>query len=176
MARALTVGDEAPNFDLTSTEDVLLMLRDEVVRTAVVLYFFDSVEGDRVRDDLLAFARQWETLVESDVRVLGVSPAKVGPLKELQKELHLPFPLLADDRGFAAHYGLETVDEEGDAAAARPRIALVDRRQIVRWIETVDSSVESLMPALMKVIEALPSPAETLPRKVVNRLVDRWVN
>ncbi len=172
MARALTVGDEAPNFDLTSTEDVLLMLRDEVVRTAVVVYLFDTVEGEGVRDDLLAFARQWEALVEADVRVLGVAPAKVEPLKDLQKELHLPFPLLSDDRGFVAHYGVET----GGEAPGRPRVALVDRRQIVRWIETVDSSVEALMPALMKVVEGLPSPSESLPRKVVNRLVDRWVN
>ena len=29
----MSTGDEAPNFDLSSTEGVLLMLRDEVIRT-----------------------------------------------------------------------------------------------------------------------------------------------
>ena len=44
----LSPGDEAPNFDLTSTEDVVLMLRDEVSRTAALLYFFDvEAEGSR---------------------------------------------------------------------------------------------------------------------------------
>ena len=121
MARALAVGDEAPNFDLTSTEDVVLMLRDEVARTAVVLYFFADVEGDRVRDDLLAFARSWEDLVTADTRVLGVSPAKLPALKELQKELHLPFPLLTDDRGFSASYGLEPAQDDAGARAGARR-------------------------------------------------------
>lgn len=50
MARALAIGDVAPNFDLSSTEDVLLMLRDEAPRTAVLLYFFSpDAEGQLER-------------------------------------------------------------------------------------------------------------------------------
>ena len=40
MADRISIGDQAPDFDLTSTEGSLLMLRDEVPRTAVVLYVF----------------------------------------------------------------------------------------------------------------------------------------
>ena len=173
MAHSLSVGDEAPNFDLTSTEDVLLMLRDECVRTAVVLYFFQATEGDQVRDDLLSLARRWEKLTAVDARVLGVSPAKLPALKELQRELHLPFPLLSDDRGFAGAYGLAEVTEEAGPA---PVLAVVDRRQLLVLLETAAGSVESAMPDVLGSLAAMPSPAASLPRKVVNWWVDRWVN
>jgi len=173
MAQSLAVGDQAPNFDLTSTEDVVLMLRDECVRTAVVLYFFDSAEGDRVRDDLLSLARHWDTLAAADTRILGVSRAKVPALKALQKELHLPFPLLEDDRGFATAYGMAEAEEEVVPASV---LAAVDRYQALLLLEPVDDSVEAAMPQVLKVVKALPSPTASLPRKVVNGLVDRWVN
>ncbi len=172
MTRSLAVGDEAPNFDLTSTEDVLLMLRDECVRTAVVLYFFHDTEGDRVRDDLLALARRWEELATVNTRVLAVSRAKMPALKDLQKELHLPFPLLSDDRGFATVYGLaEPVEDEVPVAI----LAAVDRYQAL-LLHSAGESVETAMPDVLKALAALPSPTASLPRKVVNWWVDRWVN
>ncbi|MCZ6507394.1 MAG: redoxin domain-containing protein [Acidobacteria bacterium] len=173
MAQSLSVGDEAPNFDLTSTEDVLLMLRDECVRTAVVLYFFQATEGEAVRDDLLSLARRWEELTALDARVLGVSRAKLPALKELQKELHLPFPLLSDDRGFAGAYGLAEATDDGSPAGV---LTMVDRRQALVLLEAAAGSVESAMTEVLESLAALPSPAASLPRKVVNWWVDRWVN
>ena len=52
MPGTVSIGDTAPNFDLSSTEDALLMLKDEVIRTAVVLYFFADAGSERVRRDL----------------------------------------------------------------------------------------------------------------------------
>lgn len=173
MTTALAPGDDAPNFDLTSTEDVLLMLRDECVRTSLVLYFFHDAEGEQVRDDLLALARRWDDLTSVNARVLGVSRAKLPALKELQKELHLPFPLLTDDRGFAGIYGLE---EPSDDTVPRPVLAAIDRYQKLISLDTVDGSVEDAMPEVMKSLKALPSQTASLPRKVVNWWVDRWVN
>lgn len=172
---ALSIGDEAPNFDLTSTEDVLLMLRDECVRTAMVLYFFHDTEGDRVRDDLLALARRRDALAAADTRILGVSRAGMPQLKELQKELHLPFPLLNDDRGFASVYGLEETPD-GEERVPAPVLAAVDRFQVLVALEPAVESVDAAMPAVMESVKALPSPTASLPRKVVNRIVDRWVN
>lgn len=173
MTRALAVGDEAPNFDLTSTEDVLLMLRDECVRTSLVLYFFHDTEGEQVRDDLLSLARRWDELTQVNARVLGVSRAALPALKGLQKELHLPFPLLTDDRGFTALYGLA---EPTDETPARPVLAAVDRYEVLLSLATLDGSAEAALPEIMKSLKALPSQTASLPRKVVNWWVDRWVN
>lgn len=169
---ALAVGDEAPNFDLSSTEDVLLMLRDEVVRTAIVLYVCGATDGERVRADLLALARAAADLAEDHARVLVVSASGIEELKAVQRELHLPYPLLHDDRAFAVHYG---VFAEGEGEPS-PRVLVVDRTQRVAWLGGVGEGVEATLPAIRDAVRKLPSPSAGLPRQVVNRVVDRWVN
>lgn len=169
-------GREAPNFDLSSTEDVLLMLRDEVVRTAVVLYFF-AADDDRSRRDLSALAASRDALAEDGARILGVSPLKLPVLKELQKELGLPFPLLQDDRGFAARYGaLVSAEGEGEAEeSAAPALVAVDRYQKVLWAGT-PASVETEIAAVRSALSSLPRASDSLPSSVVNRWIDRLVH
>ena len=117
MAATLVVGTEAPNFDLTSTEDVVLMLRDEVPRMAVLLYFFDG-DDDRVQSDLKSLTAAQGKLKERGAVILGVSAAKVDALKELQRQLQVQFPLLADDREFSSKYGVVTASEDEPGAPA----------------------------------------------------------
>lgn len=168
----LAVGDEAPNFDLTSTEDVVLMLRDEITRTAALLYFFD-VEHERCRADLAALAEARSRLGRHRARVLAIAGAKADVLKSLQSELGLPFPLLADDRGFAAHYGVEPAAE---GAAAEPAMFVVDRRQRVVWEDNPAPPVAETLDEVEKALDALPGPTSNYPGSVVNRVVNWWVN
>lgn len=165
-------GRVAPNFDLSSTEDVLLMLQDEVVRTAVVLYFF-AEDDERSRRDLAVLASARDELAEGDARILGVSPTKLPALKELQKELGLPFPLLHDDRGFAARYGALVTD--GEDSVAEPALVVVDRHQKVLWSGT-PASVESEIESVRSALSSLPRPSASLPSSVVNRWIDRFVH
>ncbi len=165
----LNPGDEAPNFDLTSTEDVLLMLADEVVRTAIVLYVCGEVASERVRGDLRALAARRDRLAEASARILVVSPAPLAELKAVQRELALPFPLLHDDRAFSARYGVAGAEGE-------PALFLVDRRQRLAWAAQPAAAVAEALPELEKFVAALPSPTASLPRSVVNRLIDRIVN
>lgn len=168
----LATGDEAPNFDLTSTEDVVLMLRDEVSRTAALLYFFDA-EAEDSRAALEALAEAWPRLGRHRARVFGVSAAKPEALKELQAELDLPFPLLSDDRGFAAHYGVEPA-AEGESPA--PALFVVDRRQRIAWAANPAPPMEEALAAVDKALASLPGPASNYPGSVVNRVVNWWVN
>jgi hypothetical protein len=100
MADRISIGDQAPNFDLTSTEGSLLMLRDEVPRTAVVLYFFSDPASERTRRDLQALGAKKQDLKKLHAKALAVSRAELLSLQKLQAELKLPFPLLHDDRDF----------------------------------------------------------------------------
>jgi len=169
----ISIGDEAPNFDLTSTEDALLMLRDEVIQSAIVLYFFSDLTGDRTRRDLEALNRHLDPLGRLRARVLAVSPAKIDELKKLQAERKLLFPLLHDDRDFSARYGV-TAPEEGKAAA--PALVVVSRKQRVLWLANPVAAVEDALPQVEKLLKDLPSPTASYPRKIINRFVDRWVN
>jgi len=172
MAVTLVVGEEAPNFDLTSTEDVVLMLRDEVPRMAVLLYFFTG-DGDRVRSDLKSLAGCQKRLKQDGAVILGVSPAKIDVLKSLQKELGLPFPLLTDDRDFSSLYGLAATPEE---EAAPPALYLVGRDQKVLWRACPVTSVDGALGDVEGALQAHASRLVNYPNTVVNRVVNWWVN
>lgn len=172
MAATLVVGAEAPNFDLSSTEDVVLMLRDEVPRMAVLLYFFDG-DGDPARSDLKCLAGVQRKLKERGAVILGISPAKVAALKELQRDLHLEFPLLNDDRDFSSQYGV-VADSEGESAA--PALFLVDRNQQILWMACPAPSVEGALGDIDKALQTLPDQMANYPKTIVNRVVNWWVN
>jgi peroxiredoxin len=173
MTSAISLGDEAPNFDLSSTEGCVLMLRDEVIRTAVVLYFFADPESDRVERDLSALSRRRDGLARLRTKVLAVAPLPMARLLGLQRSLDLRFPLLRDDRDFSRLYGVAAA-AEGQPPA--PALVVVDRRQRVRWLANPVAGAADALPQIEKLLAALPSPTASYPRRVVNRLVDRWVN
>lgn len=172
MSPTLQPGELAPDFDLASTEDAMLMLRDEVPRTPVLLYLFSESNAERAKADLAALKEGHASLAKAEVKVLAISPLGLDELKKVQAELALPFPLLHDDRKLAAAYGLAgPEDEVGSEAIA----VLVGRDQKVLWIEDPAPPMEEGVAAALA---ALPGVSSTVnyPRKVINRLVDRWVN
>jgi len=173
MADRISIGDQAPNFDLTSTEGSLLMLRDEVPRTAVVLYFFSDPASERARRDLAALGAKKEDLKKLHAKVLAVSRADLASLQKLQAELKIPFPLLHDDRDFSGRYGLAAPAEGQETA---PALYVVNRQQNVLWLSNPVAAVEQAMPEVLKSLKDQGSPTGNYPRAVINRLVDRWVN
>jgi peroxiredoxin len=173
MSGQISIGDEAPNFDLSSTEDALLMLKDEVIRTAIVVYFFAEPANDRAHRDLDALNRGLDSLARVGARVLAVSPAKLDELKKLQVEHKLLFPLLHDDRGFSASYGVRPADE---GRSSDPALVVVNRRQRVLWLANPVSTVESALPQALAALKGLPSGTETYHKSVINGWVDRWIN
>jgi len=173
MPGLISIGDVAPNFDLSSTENAVLMLKDEVIRTALVIYFFGDPESERVRRDLDALSRWREPLRKLAAKVLAISPAKLDDLKRLQVSRKLLFPLLHDDRNFSASYGVIPA-EEGQPAA--PALVVVGRRQEIKWLANPVISAEDAIAQVEKLLKDLPSPTRSYPKSVVNRLIDRWVN
>ena len=165
MPGPISIGDEAPNFDLSSTEECLLMLKDEVVRTALVLYFFADPASERVLRDLDTLNAQLDSLVKRQVRVLAVSPVPLDALKALQRERKLLFPLLHDDRNFSAAYGV----------AAEPALVVVGRGREVRWIANPVAAVEPALPAVERALKGMPPATGSYPGSVINRWIDRRV-
>jgi peroxiredoxin len=172
MSFSVAIGDEAPDFDLCSTEDALVMLRDEVPRRAVVLYFFEDPASDRARRDLKSLREHRSALERLHASVLAVAPAAMETLKALCADLSLPFPLLRDDREFGQRYGVE----ESEGRAPAPALVVVSRRQRILWLANPVTSVEDAMPQVKRILKDQPSPTANYPRSIVNRWIDRWVN
>lgn len=171
MPGPVSIGDTAPNFDLSSTEDALLMLKDEVIRTAVVVYFFADPASDRVHRDLDALSRRVEDLRKRSVRVLAVSPAKLDDLKKLQADRKILFPLLHDDRNFSAAYGVTAPE----GRSADPALVVVGRRQDVKWLANPVASVGDALPQVEALLKNLPSPTKSYSKTVINAGIDWWV-
>ncbi|MEP7009858.1 MAG: redoxin domain-containing protein [Acidobacteriota bacterium] len=166
--RGPAIGETAPNFDLSSTEGVLLMLRDECVHSALVVYLAPALdEGAKL--DLAALGRAQDALGRLRARPLAILKAPMPQLLAAQKELGLLYPLLHDDRAFLPAYGVEA--ETG----AEPALFLIDRGQNVLWKANPAGSVEAVLPALLAKLKALPRTRPSFPRKVINRVVERWV-
>jgi len=163
----LSIADEAPNFDLSSTENAVLMLRDEVTQNAIVVYFFADPSDERARRDLDALNGHLDRLGQRSTRVLAVSPAKLDDLKKLQAERKLLFPLLHDDRNFSASYGVQP---------PAPALVVVSRKQRVLWLANPVAAVAEALPQVEKVLDDQPSPTKSYPKSVINRLVDKIVN
>lgn len=172
MPGPLSIGDEAPNFDLSSTEDAVLMLRDEVARNSAVVYFFADPSDPRAERDLDALNQHLDRLARRSARILAVSPAKLGDLKKLQAGRKLLFPLLHDDRNFSASYGVVALEEK----PAAPALVVVGRKQRILWLANPVAAVAEAMPQVDKVLEAQPSPAKSYPKSVINRLIDKMVS
>jgi len=172
VADKLAPGVEAPNFDLTSTEDVVLMLRDEIPRMAVILYFFADPASDRCRQDLQTLARAQNDLAEKRAVVLGISRLELDGLKQVQRDLNLRFPLLFDDRNFAAAYGVEAPEEE----EPDPALFVVDREQKIIWMANPVGSMDGALQEIAGVLQSQPAQTYHYPSKVVNRVVNWWVN
>ena len=169
MPRALGIGDRAPNFDLASTEDVVLMLRDEVPRTPVLLFFFGQVEA--AKPELEALREVARELAATGVKVMAVSHTSLDELKEVQKELRLGFPLLHDDRNLSAAFGAGAASESESPAMI---LVLVGKDQKVLWSDHAPVAVDAIRIAATAA-QKIP-PTVNYPRKVINRLVGFWVN
>lgn len=169
----LSIADEAPNFDLSSTENAVLMLRDEVARNAVVVYLFADPSDARAQRDLDALNQHLDRLARLNARVLAVSPAKLDDLKKLQADRKLLFPLLHDDRNFSAAYGVAPTEE---GKPAPPALVVVSRKQRILWLANPVVSVAEAMPQVEKILEDQPSPTKSYPKSVINRLIDKIVN
>lgn len=166
--RGPAIGETAPNFDLSSTEGVLLMLRDECVHSALVVYLSAALD-ERAKGDLAALGRAQDALGRLRARPLAIFKAPMPQLLAAQKELGLLFPLLTDDRSFLAAYGIEP--ESG----GEPALFVIDRGQKVLWKANPAGTIEAALPALLAKLKALPSARASYPRKVINRVVERWV-
>lgn len=166
MTLTAELGAGAPNFDLASTEGVVIMLRDEVPRSGVVLYLFSGDADEQVEKDLLALEAKRASIASSSSRILALSNLELDALAGLQARLGLGYPLLHDDREFLIAYG---VSEQGGNRA----LFLVGHDETIRWTARPLDTVESAIDGLLAALAALPRSTANYPKSILNWLIDR---
>lgn len=101
----LTVGQPAPDFELTSdngTKVKLSALRGQ----RVVVYFYPKDDTPGCTKEACGFRDAWKELQKRGVVVLGVSPDSAESHQRFRAKYRLPFALLSDpDRKVMQRYG-----------------------------------------------------------------------
>ena len=141
-ADQVTVGDVAPEFELSDQDGQLHSLEDYRDQW-VVLYFYPkddtpgcTTEACEFRDNIFAFKR-------INAQILGVSLDDVESHQKFAEKHGLPFPLLADTEGDAAEaYGVKT-KMSGMTVAKRQTFVINPQGEIAKHYEKVDPAEHS---------------------------------
>ena len=141
-AEQVSVGDAAPEFELSDQDGQLHSLEDYRDQW-VVLYFYPkddtpgcTTEACEFRDNIFAFKR-------INAQILGVSLDDVESHQKFAEKHGLPFPLLADTEGDAAEaYGVKT-KKSGMTVAKRQTFVINPRGEIAKHYEKVDPAEHS---------------------------------
>lgn len=108
-ASKLSVGDNAPDFTLQSTEGKTLSLGDFADRRAVVLYFYPKADTPGCTKEACGFRDAIAQYKKLNLAVLGISPDPKADIDKFAGKYSLNFPLLADaDHAVCEKYGVWT--------------------------------------------------------------------
>lgn len=111
----LTVGTEAPDFELPDQHGEPVRLSDYEGET-VVLYFYPQAGTEGCTTEACSFRDNWDAFQEVGVQVLGLSTDTIEDNAAFASEENLPFPVLSDPEGEVADayesFGTVEVDDE----------------------------------------------------------------
>jgi len=100
-----TVGQPAPEFSLHDQHDKLHTLQD-FRGQYLVLYFYPRDDTPGCTEEACTFRDDLQQLTELNAQVVGISVDDSYSHAAFAEKYHLPFPLLADNKGLVAdRYG-----------------------------------------------------------------------
>ncbi len=120
----IDAGEMLPQFRLPAAGGGVVQLWDYKQRKRLILLALHAPECPDCRQLLKAFAANYAAFREEEAEVLALFPASLEAVEQLQQELHLPFPLLADEQG-EVQRRLASWDEGGGPPL--PTLIVADR-------------------------------------------------
>jgi peroxiredoxin Q/BCP len=97
--KKVRVGDRAPDFTLPDQAGTPVRLRDLLVRSTVVLYFYPKDETPGCTREAHAFRDSYDRFSAAGAEVVGISSDSVASHRRFAARHALPFLLLSDRGG-----------------------------------------------------------------------------
>jgi peroxiredoxin Q/BCP len=154
MAKALQIGDPAPDFDLPGDSGKQVRLSDFRGRR-VIVYFYPKDDTPGCTTQACGFRDEYPQIEERNGVVIGISPDGVESHRKFKTKFKLPFILLADqDHKVAEAYGVWgekslygrkymgilrshfVIDEHGKIADAQVKVSPKD--SVKRALEAIE--------------------------------------
>lgn len=102
----LSIGDQAPDFELLDSEEKLVKLSD-FRGQRVILFFYPKAGTSGCTTQACGFRDSFPKIEAADATVVGVSPDSPEALAKWKAKESLPYPLLSDpDHKVAEIYGV----------------------------------------------------------------------
>ena len=105
-ARAVDVGQKAPEFEATDDQGQPWKSSDHVGKGVVVVYFYPAAMTPGCTKEACDFTASMPDFGKAGLTVLGISPDAPAKLAKFREKEHIAFPLLSDqDRAVHTAYG-----------------------------------------------------------------------
>ena len=152
-ATPLAIGDEAPDFALSSTPDQRLAL-SELRGRPVVLVFYPEDWSPVCSDQLALYQELLPEFHKFDAELIGISVDGVWCHLAFAKDRNLHFPLLSDfePKGeVSRRYGVYR-SQEGTSERA---LYVIDANGIIRWSYVSPVGVNPGADGILRALESL---------------------
>ncbi len=128
-------GQQAPAFELPSTEGRPINLRQFAGQRNVVLYFYPKDDTPGCTKEACSFRDLSAEFAAHDAVILGVSADSVESHHAFRSKFGLPFPLLADEGGqVARQYGSWREGTDGKPGGVVRNTFVIDKAGVVRRV------------------------------------------
>jgi peroxiredoxin len=157
-AKALNIGDKAPDFLAFSTIGETVHLSDYQGKKNIMLFFFVRAFGGVWTNETLAFQLDLPKFESLDTQVLGVSVDHIGAQTAFAAKLGLTYPLVDDfSRDIVKKYGvMEDNPNSPFFRYSKRAYFVIDKQGIVRYMHVMDEvghllDSEEILAAVAKV-------------------------
>ncbi len=128
----LSVGDQAPDFDLKDQHGQSVRLSDLRGRKAALIVFYPWAFSGVCGGELHAMQKDLDQLASDDIEVVAISTDSMYALRSFADQEGFTFPMLSDFWPHGAVAQAYGVLHDGIGIALRGTF-LVDRDGVVRW-------------------------------------------
>lgn len=146
------VGDQAPDFTLSTPSGEQVSLKDFLGKQNVVLYFYPADNTPGCTAEACAFRDSYEVFKEAGAEVIGVSTNSAASHQQFAAKHRLPFLLLSDPGGVVRkRYGVPST-----FGVLPGRVTyIIDKQGIVRQIFIDQFHATKHVAEALKTLEAL---------------------
>jgi peroxiredoxin len=145
MARAPSVGEKAPEFDLPEAYGGSLRLSEQLGKSACVLVFYNGDFGIICSVEMKQFQRMHDDFRRAGAEIVGICTNSRPVHSAWREHMGLEFPLLSDfDGKVSDDYGVLIGEQGYLKGRSRRSVFVVDREGIIRyaWISYDESQTE----------------------------------
>ena len=146
------VGNQAPDFTLSTASGEQVSLKDFLGKRNIVLYFYPADNTAGCTAEACAFRDSYEVFKDAGAEVIGISSNSEASHQQFAAKNRLPFILLSDPHGAVRkRYGVPTT-----FGVIPGRVTyVIDKQGVVRHIFINQFQATQHIPAALKALEAL---------------------